>query len=123
MDIDWSGSMDDREMTWQEKFAAIRALGDSPNATTLNMRAVGSWSINLDPTIDIGGNGVIVHPVATGPDSESVVNNLWEKMTNLSDGEYIVVNGMSRRRRHVVWNGFLWEDLPKNYNVFKAEYE
>lgn len=95
-------------MTWEQKLQAMNAL----EPVGLHMRKPGDW-YTRQGRVDLGGDGMLSTIGAGGATPEEAVESLWERMTTLTPGMYIVVGAGSDDRKHVRWNGFMWEELPR----------
>jgi hypothetical protein len=94
-------------MTWEQKLAALQALGDC----SLRMREPGDWYVC--DHIEIGGNGFLLSPTCGETTPEKAVETVWAQyVTNLPSDRHLVINAGAINRRHVRWNGYMWKDLP-----------
>lgn len=93
-------------MTWQQKAAALDALRE----IELHIRAPGDWYVHQG--ISIGGDGVLVGSYGNGETPELAIEDHWRiYCEELPHDRYIVIEG-GIARRHVRWNGYMWQDLP-----------
>lgn len=99
-------------MTWEEKFAAMKALvGDF--AISLMMREPGDWYVSVRGR-DVGGDGVLVDAYGNGRTPEEAVNADWRCLVEeLPPDKFIVVQRQGEPRRHVRWNGYMWQERPR----------
>lgn len=108
-------------MTWEMKFSAIASL--DPYGVALKIRRPGDWYISggIETTSDrsamlsgVGGNGET---------PEKAVEAMWSALMEVFQaGGYIALKPMSRsERRHVRWNGYMWEDLPLPQELMSAK--
>ena len=96
-------------MTFEEKFAAMKALAGFD--TALHMRSMGEWYCLL-PGVEIGGDGILQSVGADGPSPEQAIRNTWEQITTLLPvTQYLVIRVYQTDRRQLRWNGFMWEDV------------
>lgn len=95
-------------MTWEQKLQAMNALGP----VDVRMRKPRDW-YTTQGRVDIGGDGMLSSVGGCGETPELAVEARWEAMTVLPPGKYIVVAAGSDDRKHVLWNGFMWEELPR----------
>ncbi len=97
-------------MTWEEKFAAICALdGDA----CVMMRKPGDWYVSWRNDIkEEDGGCCLHHRYGNGSTPEGAVLDHWRCITEEQPLAYVVVRGDYPNRRHVVWNGYMWRDLP-----------
>ena len=94
------------EMTWEEKLAACQALG----SCELHMRKPGDWYVlQVGAEWQKGGSGMLSGDSGDGVTPKDAVLDHWKKLTQ--PGGYIVLNAMSKKRRHVKWVGYMWQDL------------
>jgi hypothetical protein len=98
--------MSDR-LTWQEKFAAIKALAPA----SLELRRPDDWYV-LQSGVEVARGGMLEGCFGNGMTPEYAVEQHFKKLTKLSIGEAVVTNAMTSERREVRWNGFMWEDAP-----------
>jgi hypothetical protein len=94
------------ETTWEEKLAAFQALGDC----SLKMRSPGDWYVSGHLEWMTPGSGMLEGKYGNGKTPEEVVLDHWEQLTDPKG--YLVIDAMSKDRRHVKWNGYMWEDTP-----------
>lgn len=95
-------------MNWEQKLAAIQALGD----TSLRMRKPGDWYVS-STRMEIGGDGMLSGEYGNGRTPEEAVEEHWRIYTNLPPGKFIVIGAYTDKRRQVRWNGYMWEDIAK----------
>lgn len=94
-------------MEWQKKAAALNALKE----ISIKMRGVGDWYVQQN--IEIGGNGLLRGAYGNGKTPAEAIENHWMILVEeVPIGFYLVINATSDSRRHVRWNGYMWEDLP-----------
>ena len=94
-------------LNWEEKLAAFKCLSDC----SLRMREPGNWY--LSDNVEVGGDGFLESPTVAESTPEQAVETMWARLvTNLPHDRYLVINAMNERRRHVRWNGYMWQDLP-----------
>lgn len=103
-----AGSKGDYTMTWQQQFMALRALGGMD--TRIHARSENDWYV-LIPGVEIGGNGMLMRVGKSGATPEDAIKQTWQQVLGLSGDKYLVIDTMRDTRRHVKWNGFMWEDL------------
>lgn len=96
-------------MNTEEKFAALGAL--APHAASLWMRNPGDWYVHLTG-VEIGGDEMLTSPASSGKTPFEAIEECWRQHTLLPAGRYVVLNAMQTTRRHVRWNGFMWQELP-----------
>ena len=95
-------------LTWEQKLEALQCLGD----VCLRMRKPGDWYVSASGR-EIGGDGCLVGEFGNGTTPEEAVEDEWMRyVTELPLGRYIVLGAFSDNRRHVRWNGFMWQDIP-----------
>lgn len=97
-------------MTWEEKFAAMKALvGDF--SIRLAMRAPGDWYVDCRGR-EIGGDGLLASLSGDGRTPQEAVEDDWRKnVEELPADRYLVLRAMHSDRRHVRWNGFMWIEV------------
>lgn len=98
-------------MTTREKALALNAL----SRLSLELDCNNQWFVNHQRVDikEIDHPGVICSVTGRGDTPEDAIEDHWHKMTASGQNLYIVVNALHNSRRHVRWNGFMWEDLPK----------
>lgn len=95
---------------WEQKFAALKALDSD---ASLKMRKPGDWYVSMTG-VEVGSSasGLLTSPSAGGETPQEAVEARWDLFANLATNQYLVIDAMKDTRRHVRWNGFMWEDLP-----------
>ncbi len=98
-------------MSPDQMMAALNAL--SPvGEVALHMRKPGDWYL-LVKGVEIGGDGTLGLVGGNGLNPFNAIENYWNNATrNLPTSKYLVLSALQSGRRHVRWNGFMWEDLP-----------
>jgi hypothetical protein len=96
-------------MNWEQKFGAINALAEA----SLRMRAPGDWYVSQ--SVEIKEGAVLC---STGgyrsPSPEAAVERHWRNLTQLTPKQdYIVTNAYGEHRKHWLWNGYMWKELPR----------
>jgi hypothetical protein len=96
-------------MTWEQKLQALQALSD----VALHMRKPGDWYVNASMEIGADDSGVLVGSYGNGTTPQEAVEDHWSIYTVLlKPKEYCVIcTGSQATRRHVRWNGFMWQDV------------
>ena len=95
-------------MTWEEKFAALQALGDC----SLRMRQPGDWYVDARG-VDVKEGGMLAGRYGNWTTPEAAVLDHWERYTTqVEAGQVVVINAMGGSRRHVRWTGYMWRDEP-----------
>jgi hypothetical protein len=93
-------------MTWEQKLQALQALSD----VSLRMRKPGDWYV--DSRMEIKDGPVLVGAYGNGKTPQAAVEDHWQQYALLPlDKGPIVVDAMRDSRRHVRWNGFMWQDV------------
>lgn len=95
-------------MTWEEKFAAIRAIRRDAH---LRMREPGNWYVSTG--IEIGGDEMLRAVGESGATPEEAVEKTWQLIERLPLNRCIVVGAYTDQRRELRWNGYMWADVPK----------
>lgn len=103
-------------MTWEQKFAAMKAL-ERGLQITLNMRAPGDWYVGGLPsrkkprsyTLESYVVGTIGGTPGKTP--EEAVNLTWEMC--IDPKYYLVLIGGGKERIAIRWNGFMWEPVDE----------
>lgn len=95
-------------MEWSDKFMAMKALAG--NNTAIHARSESDWYVVV-PSVEIGGNGILESPAVSGRTPQEAIELEWESLTKIKAGRFLVVNAMKSTRRHVRWNGYMWEDV------------
>lgn len=94
------------EMTWEQKLAAIGAIGEA----SLRMREPGNWYVD-QPGVDVVPEGKCIGISLSGATPAEAVNEHWAALTDSPDSEHVVINAHRKRgRRTVLWNGYFWAD-------------
>jgi hypothetical protein len=93
---------------YQDKAAALDAL----SSIRVCIRKSCDWYV--DQAVEVGGDGFLNGIYGNGGSPAEAIEDHWHKLvTNLPVDRYLVVKaGNIECRRHVRWNGFMWEDLP-----------
>lgn len=94
-------------MTWEQQFAALKALDIDTYLTTL---PDGKWLCRVRG-LELGGDGVLVSISGRGKSPQEATENLWMQIEAMPSDRYLVLGAMRDTRRHVRWNGFMWIDL------------
>jgi hypothetical protein len=102
-------------MDYQRMMAALSAIGDC----SIHQRSIGDWYVSLRG-VEIGGDGMLRSPASRASTPEAAVVDAWLSMTNLTQGQYLVLNAMLPTRRAVRWNGFMWVDVVEHVRTAKA---
>ena len=87
-------------MTWNQKLRAMRALDRFASPTM--MPDCEQWVFSCGELAD---GALLATAVAWGPTPESVVEQVWEKLTVLTPP----VTHIYCKGERVKWNGFMWE--------------
>lgn len=98
-------------MTWEEKFAALQALGPS-REVCLMMREPGNWhvSASLSTHDDMFERGVTV----SEPTPEAAVNAYWRRLVDdLPTNEVVGVYRGSDGYKFYRWMGFMWREVDR----------
>lgn len=91
-------------LTWEQKMAACKALAEN---ISLRMRKPGDWYVD-HRGVEIT-DGVIASSGCVGATTpEGAVEQHWDFLTTLQEGERVVVNGLSEDRREYRWDDFMW---------------
>mgnify|MGYP001558321272 CR=1 FL=1 len=92
-------------MTWEEKFEAIKALGEAH----VDMRSPGDWYV--DSQMYVGGDGMLTGVYGNGASPQEAIEAHWKMYSALPHDRY-VVTGYGADRKHHRWNGYMWRALP-----------
>lgn len=96
-------------MNWEEKFAAIKAIGGMDTAIT--MRSPGDWHVT-GTRIEIAHDGMLLSTTEHGRSPQEAVELRWKQLTELTGKQtHLVLNAYGDNRRHVRWNGYMWVDV------------
>lgn len=96
-------------MTWEQKLAALQALGGECH---LAMRSPGNWYV-AEKGFSIGGDGMLTSQTQSEPSPADAVEECWSQhVTNLPANRYLAVEG-NDSRKHFRWNGYMWQELPR----------
>ena len=105
-------------MTWEEKFAALNALAEC----SLKMRKPGDWYVSQSVETKDHNSAMLESNYGNGATPEAAVLSHWEQVAMLPPMHYVVLDAMDRkRRRHVVWNGYMWTDSPWQPETVEAK--
>lgn len=99
-------------LNYQQKMQAILALGEA----SVVMRKPDDWYV-AQSGVDVKAGSVLEGRYGNGVHPEAAIHDHWDQLTQLKDGEYVVVfttDDHGTKRRHVRWNGFMWEDVPSS---------
>ena len=96
-----------KAMTWEQKLAAMQAICD----VSLRMRKPGDWYVATSGR-DVGGNGMLTGEYGNGETPVAAIEDDWDKLTNLPDGLYIILEAYGNRRA-VRWNDYMWADVKE----------
>ena len=95
-------------MDWEQKLEALSCLGE----VSLMMRQPGNWYVHGPAGVEIKEEGCLASPTQRGATPRAAVEECWIQYTKLAADRYLVVNAMARdSRRHIRWNGFMWQEL------------
>lgn len=97
-------------MTWEQKFAALNALAPAE----LKMRKPGDWYVSQPvETKERVDSGVLVGRYGNGRTPIEAVEDHWNRLTNEKPLAYLVVGAFGSSRKHVLWNGFMWQEMSQ----------
>lgn len=93
-----------------QKFLAFKALCMD---AALRMDTSGRWYVDL-PHVEMKRGGLL----SSGAAPRSVVQSeavdlAWEWWTSGKNGDYIVIDAYTDRRRAVRWAGFMWQAVEE----------
>ena len=91
-------------MTWEQKFEALKALDGRGLGVSLKMRHPGSWYVSL--SAEIADGGFLVGPAQAARTPEAAVEQCWEAYA--APDAVVRINTTPERR--VTWNGFMWAE-------------
>lgn len=95
------------EMTWEQKFAALKALDGRGLGVSLKMRQPGNWYVSLSAEIVDGG--LLVGPTQAAPTPQAAIEQCWESYAAID----AIVRISTTPERRVTWNGFMWDEVPR----------
>lgn len=96
-------------LTYEQKLAALKAIAP----THLEMRKPGDWYVCAsDRAVKKTGSVMLTGAYGNGESPEAAVNDDWEHMLAAGKDGFIVIGAGLPSRKHVRWNGFMWESLP-----------
>lgn len=93
-------------MDFTQKSRAIKALADVLEVRFHDM----GWAATAG-NVEVRDNGLLMGVTGRGRTPETAVDELFERLTNVPAGQYLVVNAYSDQRRAVRWNGFMWAQV------------
>lgn len=97
-------------MTYEHKFAAIRALRHFSNAAVLWMSRPGCWHVsNIGAEIKDGS--MLKGVGGSGSTPEAAIEDCWKEITD--ERVLLIIDAFGDRRRAVRWNGYMWQDVPE----------
>lgn len=102
-------------MTWEQKFVALKALGDC----ALKMRAPGDWYLSLHG-VEVKRGPMLGSVGESGPTPEAAVTATWDAVTTLPPGQYLVMGALRSTRRAVVWGGFMWQEVKEPLGIVRT---
>lgn len=94
------------EMTWQQKWFALKSALTFPLEASLRMREVESWYCSL-PGLEVKGRNTLSSPTQKGKTPEEAVEQAWIGYAEADT--YLVSRDKDGKRRAIRWNGFMWE--------------
>lgn len=97
-------------MNYKEKLGIMREIC----TVTLEENEDGSWSCN--PRAEIKDNAILAGLFARKPTAAKAVGAVWDRMTNVSEGQYIVVNAYRPNRAAYQWSGKHWRIVHEDGN-------
>jgi hypothetical protein len=104
--------MPQEQITWEQKFAAIKAVCEYGDAN-LQMRKPGDWYVHAKADLVQYGSIMSGSCGGDGSSPQEAVEAAWGRMTR--PGYHIVVFASNaNKRRHVRWNGFMWEQVAED---------
>lgn len=101
-------------MNWLEKWRAMDALSD----TTLHVREdtprLHNSPVYASNRVEMGGDGMLKSLPGGGGTPEEAIESLWLAMTGIPADRYLVVAAMNSGRKHYRWNGYMWDEIPRD---------
>lgn len=89
------------------KARAMNALG------RLTVQPVANgWSAHCS-RVEVRRRGFLASAVGFGHTPDAAIEALWRHLVDEIDGEYLVIEAMTDKRRAVRWNGFMWESATE----------
>lgn len=93
------------QLTWEQKFLAIIAIGPA----SLKCRGEGDWYVEQSG-VEVGDGRFLTSPSVSGKAPADAVALYWDSLTDLPPSARIVIGAYGKNRREVRWNGFMWAD-------------
>lgn len=90
-------------MTWEERFAAIKALDDD---ACLCMRSPGDWYVSAN--MEIKDGQILTGAYGNGVSPDQAVLDHWAIYASVKYPRTIVVHAGTDQRREVNWKDFMW---------------
>lgn len=92
-----------------QKALALNALGWHEFA--IKIRDNGEWYAVCGAEIRDGP--VLVSTFGNGATPSAAIDALWDRVTCLPPGQYLVMKAGTAERRAVRWNGFMWAHVDE----------
>lgn len=101
--------------TWEDRLAALQALSEA----TLHMRKPGDWYVSMKST-SVSNGFILSSGAGNGATPEEAVEDIWQRYTNLAEGEVIAV-GYGEERTHALWVGDGWKTWTPNMSSNESD--
>jgi len=95
----------DNRMKWEQKLQALQSLA----ITSIRMRSPGNWYVSH--SIEVKDGSLLKGTYGEGKNPQEAILNDWNLLTNLREDQYLVINAMSKDRKAIKWNGFMWDKV------------
>lgn len=101
-----------RELNLRQKAIAINKLGYE---LSIKIDSNENWYASISHTEIRDHNGGLTNPVGRGTTVNEAIRELWDILTVLPEGSYIVKFKYRLNEQKLRWNGTIFEDLGKNF--------
>lgn len=99
-------------MNWEQMLMAMKALSSD---VVLGMREPSNWYVQAHgiELREPAESGMLTSITVAEPSPERAVQAYWKRLTNPTS--LIVRGAYSPDRRHLRWNGYMWEDASRQF--------
>ncbi len=96
------------ELPLHSKALALNALSE----ISLKMDIKGHWYVNQSVEFkERPDAAVLVGKCGRGETPDEALFNHWKMLSGVKAPALLVIQAYGDKRRHVRWNGFMWEDV------------
>lgn len=112
--------------TFEDQVAALDVLGGSGSSVSFRFFIPAStiakkphWRATVD-NVDVSNGGVIFSLSGDGKTPEDAIQDIWGKVISLTPyapendeaSKWLVLDAFGKQRRHIIWDNFMWKDIP-----------